>query len=655
MKQCSDGQYVGRNPSNRCEFYECPQASGGYPEVTSFEISPQKVHKNTEVKLRCAGKRENTANTEIIITSPSGGSGRIASSAWEAAGTYLAGEEGVYTAYCKVTDKSGGVAKLGPSTFAAVSGQTRQACNSECCVFEDKFEDKFCGAGFKCESRKCEKVEQPTEKFREVPGITEIKRILESPAKFENLIVTVYGAIERGACATGGYGSSAATTSATEMATGRVTAAQGGGAPLIQKTAPVPVIAQKTAASSMASEQKCFPFIIHDGTGKLGLVGFGGNAEGRKTELKGVVRVYESGNGIIPFLKVEGRSDFDQPQTQIAPVAVPQFSQPQNAKTEECFKIVRKYAIRLAHNEEAKKAFKDGKDLWNYLDVNHQDIVSKLADACKDESEIVTEYLSRNLQSEFSKNVNYGYESRESQPAAQQTATNAVPIIVVTRDISNTQLDDLRKISGVSFNGPMPIEPLDKLTIVRMIALKENIDAIKKLPFVEDVKIDSINIIVHEDINKAFEQRPVEKFNISKDEILKKLEVIKSLSSNDDAQASLSESQDSVLQTSNSLEEFENETNKRGLGYTLGWILGAAAEQEKNDAEFLNRQVTQLENTISTLQTVSSSTEDITIRASLAEQVNILKKQAEVLKKEAESKSRNSGGILALIRNMFGG
>ncbi|MBI3413617.1 MAG: hypothetical protein HY051_06110, partial [Candidatus Aenigmarchaeota archaeon] len=521
-------------------------------------------------------------------------------------------------------------------------------------------------------------------------------------------------------CATGGYESgrtsrptrtTSATVTARDIVTGRATASSGSGG---GGGGPSSGGGSGGGGGGFASpdRNKCFPFFVNDGTGRIDLVGFGSNVDDRKIELRGVVRTYDSAGEIVPFLKVEGRSDQrgGSPQTEVMPV----FSQRQSKNMEECFRNVRKYAIRLTHNEEVQNAFKKNRDLWNYIDINHQDTVSKLAGVCEEEPEIVTDYLSRAVQNEISKNMNYGFEGgRESfergipsdaccpdfmsycsagqtpccpadkvncppdvrvcgpnekaccpnnmrkcgsgGPQGGAQPSNVVPIIVVMRDVSNTQLDELRKASGISFNGPMPIEPLDKLTIVRMPASKDNIDTIRSLPFVEDVKVDSVNLIVYKDVNKAFESKRLEKFEIPRDDILKKLEVIKSLAGEDDDQVSLSESQDSILQASNSLDEFENETSKRGLGYTLSWVLGAAAEQERKDAQFLNDQITQLENTIKTLDAVASSTDDITIKASLKEQVDILKMQADGLKKEAENKKKNAGGILALIRNLFGG
>ncbi len=645
---------MSRNRYKQCEFYECP--SGGdttRPVITRFEITPTKVPARSEVQIICTASDERLDRVEILIFTPSGRTDAFA--AVDGRG-YFADQQGIYKVYCKARDMSGNTDERTQTFFTQTGYATKSSCPGECCIFENDYEDKFCGSGSKCENRRCEKAEERSEDSKEIPGITTVSQIIESPGKFENFVVTVAGVIGRDPCAAGGYdprGSAGGTgtpapVSARDLVTGRATAAT------------------KTSAAETMPEQKCFPFFIADSTGKIGLIGFGASPENKKETLKGVVRSYEINGKQIPFIKVEGRSEFEGKRDEFTTTEVmPVFAQKpfeENRKTEICFKTVRKYAIRLTHNEEVQNAFKKNRDLWNYIDQNHQDVVSKLAETCGEEPEIAADYLSRAVQNEISKNQNYGFDERREFQAfgggipSETRQPNVVPIIVVTRDVSNAQIEELRRVSGAQFSGPMPVEVINKLTIIRMPAMKENVDAIKKLSFVEDVKVDSVNLIVNEDVRKSFESKPpLDKFEIPRDDLLKKLEAIKSLSGKDDDQASLSESQDSIIQASSSLDEFENETGKRGLGYTLSWVLGAAAEQEKKDAEFLNNQITQLESTIRTLDAVALSTEDITIKASLKEQIDVLKTQTEGIRKEAEAKKKNAGGFLALIRNLFGG
>lgn len=661
-RQCPDGRFVGRNPYRNCEFYECPtELDKTPPVITDFEISPAKVPVKSEVRINCNARDEKALDrSEIVIYTPSGRTDIFASVGGRG---YFADQEGVYTVSCKARDRSGN-ANERTQTFFVFSGPAagaKQACPGECCAFENDYEDKFCASGLRCENRACKKIEYgeqpPTE---EIAGVTTVRQILDAPGRFENKVVKVVGNIVTSSCAEGssgsgggGFGSPAPkvvnTATARDIVTGRATA-----------------VAQ---AQRPIEAGKCFPFQIDDGTGRIGLVGFGGSTAGQKIELKGVVRTYEFGGGIVPFLKVEGRSDFQERREEPAQFAQPMpFYTGSEGGNQECFKVVRKYAIRLAHNKDVKNVIKEDRDeLWNYLDQNHQDTVSKLTETCRDEPEIVTDYLSRAVENEISKSINYGFEGGVGQQSVQPTGSfeggrtgappaNVVPIVVVTRDVSNAQIEELRAASGVSFGGPLPVEAINRLTVIRMPAHRDNIEKIRGLPFVEDVKVDSVNLVVHgEDVNEAFETRSLGRYEIPKDDILKKLEVIKSLAVKDDDQILLSSGQDSIIQSTSSLEDFENLTKQRGVGYTFGWLLGAAAEQEKKDAAFLGEQVAQLEDIITTLETVASGTDDITIKANLGEQVDILKKQVEGLKKESETKNKNAGGILALIRNLFGG
>ncbi len=569
-------------------------------------------------------------------------------------GSFTANEEGVNSAYCRATDMYGNVAKRGPVTFSVHGGSgMRQACQTECCAFEEKFEDKFCEAGLKCDNRRCVKIEERKDWISEVQGVTSVRDILESPKKFEDAMVTVAGVVERNSCG----------EAAVPMAT-KQTATQ------IAKTEPVTakdIVTGRATASSASkpaaqtaqiAREKCFPFSIRDNSGSLGLIGFGVSTNGGKIELRGVVKNYESSGKIIPFLKVEGHSEAEKPSSieqttpSYAGSEAPFYTNYESGK-QECFKLILKYAIRLKYNKDAQRAAKSG-ELWNYLDTNHQDTISKISASCKEEPEISTEQLSRAVESELSKEISYGSSMGPSQ-ATVAAQSNVMPLIIVTRDISNAQIEELRKASGVAFSGPLPIEAIDKLTVIRMPALKDNIESIKKLSFVEDLKVDSVNMAVYQDVNQAFEQRKLGTYELPKEELLKKLEVIKSLTPGENDQVLLSTGQDSIIQSSSSLETFESETKQRGIGYSLSWFIGLAAEQEKKDASFLSAQAEQLANTIKTLETVTDSTEDITIKSNMNEQITVLKKQADGLRKEAETKSRNSGGLLALLKNLVSG
>ncbi len=641
VKQCSDGGFVGRNPQKNCEFYQCAAESSDKtpPVISALSIAPDKIQIRSEVRIHCKAADEKAMDrTEIIILTPSGKTDIFANV--EGRG-YFADQQGVYKVLCKARDMSGNVAELTQAFF--VYSSSKQSCPGECCTFEDKFEDKFCGAGLKCEKNTCQKIEDHKETIREIPGITTIRQILNAPQKFENAIVKIVGVLEKGKCditaeTVNAVGIKTGVKTAKEIATGKATAT-------------------KTIAAAQPSKEseKCFPFFINDGTGRIGLIGFGGNMDNRKIELKGVVKTYEISGTAVPILKVEGHSESGPTAEPVETAVRPVFAtSDKNQNTEECHRNVRKYAIRLTHNKDVQKVVKDSDDLWNYLDANYQAVISDISANCKEEPEISNDYLMRAIQNEISKNANYGSQNQIAAPS-QTTDPNVVPLIIVMRDVSNTHLEDLKKASGLELAGALNVEPLDKLTIIRMPAIRENVDAIRKLEFVEDVKVNSVVLLAGGDVTKTSAPRVSEKLELSKNEILKNLEAIKSLSQKDDEQVSLSASQDAIIQSSDSLQSFDNQTKQRGIGYTLGWLLGAAAAQEKNDASFLNGQVTQLQNTIKTLEGVSAGTDDITIKTSLKEQVEILKTQAESLKKEAETKNKNAGGILALIKNMIGG
>ncbi len=644
---------MSRNPYNRCDFYDCPSPKNNIPPViTQFEISNTQVKLRETVNWKCVayGESSTLRNIELVVFTPSGKTETFGLRTGNFDDSFIANEEGVNSAYCRATDTYGNVAKKGPVTFSVHrDSDMRQACQTECCVFEEKFEDKFCEAGLKCEGRKCIEIGERKDWTREVQGITSVRSILESPAKFNDAMVTVVGLVERGKCA----------EAASSVAAKPAIAAQ-----IVKKefaTAKDVVTGRATAVANTKAAQittqpaanKCFPFHINDGSGSLGLMGFGGSTKNEKIELKGVVKTYEASGQIIPFLKVEGRSDAGKT---IKPLPVEQatpFYTNSGGDRQECFKLVLKYAIRLKYNKDAKNAAK-ADELWNYLDTNHQDVISKIAAACNEEPEMSTEQLSRAIGSELSKETSYG----SAMGVAQTTSSarpNIISLVIVTRDVSNSQIEELRKASGMAFSGPLPVETINKLAIIRMPALEGSIGAIKKLSFVEDVKVDSVNMAVYQDVNMAFKQRELRTLEIPKDELLKKLEVIKSLTATENDQVLLSAGQDSIIQSSDSLETFENETKQRGVGYSLSWFIGLAAEQERKDASFLDAQAEQLANTIKTLEAVAGSTEDITIKSNMNEQIALLKKQAGGLKKEAETKSRNSGGLLSLLKNLLGG
>ncbi|MBI2085229.1 MAG: hypothetical protein HYT71_01815 [Candidatus Aenigmarchaeota archaeon] len=640
VKQCSDGNFVSRNPNNNCEFNNCPEIKVYRPpKISNFVMSPEKVQKNNYFKFYCVVEGSDILETGIRVISPSGAALQSLTEA-QSVRLYNASEEGAYTATCSATDRHGNTT-TSTKSFVVHPPSTRQACPGECCTFEDKFEDKFCSAGLKCENHACQKIEEHKEIIREIPGITTIEQILAAPQKFENAAVKIVGILEKGKCdaaaavAVSAVGIRTNTQLTKDIVTGKLTATS------------------TSAARPVKETEKCFPFYINDGTGRIGLIGFGGSVDNRKIELNGIVKTYEISGNVIPLLKVEGRSESAQSGEDSPTHVTPVFATV-SKNTEQCFTNIRKYAIRLTHNKEVQKVVSDRDDLWNYLDQNYQDTIANVSKVCNEEPEIVTDYLSRAIQNEISKNAQYGSQNQIAT-LSQTPESNIVPLIIVMRDVSNSHLEDLKKSSGLGLTGSLSIEPLDKLTIIRMPALRDNVDTIRKLEFVEDVKVNSIVVLSGGDVNKTYTIQTAGNLESSKYEILKKLEVIKSLSSKDDDQASLSAMQDSIIQSSDSLQGFDNLTKQRGFAYTAAWLIGAAAGQEKNDSDFLNSQASQLENTIKTLENVASNTDDITIKTNLQDQINLLKSQAETLRKEAETKSKNAGGILAFIKNMLGG
>ncbi len=652
---------MNRNPYNRCEFYECPATGKGSipPVITRFEISNTQVKLHETVDWKCVayGESSKLRNIELIVFTPSGKTeifgmhmGITQGGTDNFDGSFTANEEGVNSAYCRATDMYGNVEKRGPVTFSVHSGSgMRQACRTECCVFEEKFEDKFCGAGLKCENRKCVKIEEQQEWIKDIQGITSVSSILESPAKFNDAMVRIAGLVEKGKCDEAVYSTAAKPAAAAQAVKNEAATAKD----IVTGRAIAATNVKAIQVTKQPMANKCFPFYISDGSGSLGLMGFGGDTNNKKIELKGIVKTYESSGQTTPFLKVEGRSDIGEIKKPLPAEQAPPFYTNPEAGKRECFKLILKYAIRLKYNKDAKNAAK-ADDLWNYLDTNHQDTISKIAAVCKEEPEMSTEQLSRAIESELSKETNYGPATGMTQTTST-AQPSVIPLIIVTRDVSNAQIEELRKAAGTAFSGPLPVEVINKLTIIRMPAMKDNIESIKKLSFVEDIKVDSVNMAVHQDTDQSYEQKDLRTFEIPKDELLKKLEVIKSLTPSESDQVLLSEGQDSIIQSSDSLGTFENETRQRGIGYSLSWFIGLAAEQEKKDANFLNAQSEQLANTIKTLQDVSDSTEDITIKSNMNEQIAILKKQANGLKKEAGIKSKNSGGLLSLLKNLLGG
>jgi len=99
---CPDGSYVGRNPSNNCEFFACPppsandsdqsQAQTINAEISGFSFSPSTLEINVGDTVVWTNKDSSphtvTSNSGIELDSPSLSRNGIYSHTFAAAGTF---------------------------------------------------------------------------------------------------------------------------------------------------------------------------------------------------------------------------------------------------------------------------------------------------------------------------------------------------------------------------------------------------------------------------------------------------------------------------------------------------------------------------------------------------------------------------------------
>lgn len=99
---------------------------------------------------------------------------------------------------------------------------------------------------------------------------------------------------------------------------------------------------------------------------------------------------------------------------------------------------------------------------------------------------------------------------------------------------------------------------------------------------------------------------------------------------------------------------FENQTETRGIDYSIRWIFGFVAEQEKRDAQFLEARSEELLTSSNNLKSVAEDLEDVNAKNIILGESEKLKMQANELSQGANQKRENARGILSWIGNFFG-
>ena len=104
--------------------------------------------------------------------------------------------------------------------------------------------------------------------------------------------------------------------------------------------------------------------------------------------------------------------------------------------------------------------------------------------------------------------------------------------------------------------------------------------------------------------------------------------------------------QEKILNATAETAEFEQKIKQRGITYKLKWFFGMVAEQEKQDAEFLNNQGQKLIETADLLLQISEQVGE-PAKSVLIEQANSLREQAEEILEKAENKEKSAKGFLS--------
>lgn len=108
-----------------------------------------------------------------------------------------------------------------------------------------------------------------------------------------------------------------------------------------------------------------------------------------------------------------------------------------------------------------------------------------------------------------------------------------------------------------------------------------------------------------------------------------------------------------IVEVTKYMASFENNTRNRGITYSIGWIFGFAAEQEKRDAEFLESRSKELLDVSNTLKSVADSLEDIAAKNIIYGEIQKLRLQTDKLRQEANQKRENAEGLLSWIKNLL--
>ncbi len=107
--------------------------------------------------------------------------------------------------------------------------------------------------------------------------------------------------------------------------------------------------------------------------------------------------------------------------------------------------------------------------------------------------------------------------------------------------------------------------------------------------------------------------------------------------------------QSKIIDVASEVQELSEEENQRGMGYAVSKFFGGQVKQEKEDAARLEAQVTQLENTIENLKTITENLEDSTSQTALMAVITDLEKQKEDVASQVEAKRNGAAGLMSIF------
>ena len=132
------------------------------------------------------------------------------------------------------------------------------------------------------------------------------------------------------------------------------------------------------------------------------------------------------------------------------------------------------------------------------------------------------------------------------------------------------------------------------------------------------------------------------------------LELAKDNITNQENINNVNQAETQILDVTTSVASFENDTNTRGPFYSIRWLFGFVADQEKKDSDLLINKSAELLNISNTLKSVANTLSDTATKNIILAEADKLKTQADQLSQQAIQKRENAQGLISWINKLFG-